>query len=185
MQRLPLFAFLCKWCCPCGHLWHHCPQHRAPGFAAGSGKRSSRAGVRRATPKPLGHTQDPREGAAMRAGIVAADLQASWDSSSLLGPVAALLAAQVPSEGRNDASRPPPRRRKAQKTSHHLGKNIGIRTLTCKDPPVEAQHDTTLRHAPPSCPPPAALRGLLDMLRFLHALLLCGSCTYLYISCLL
>ena len=31
-----------KWCCPCGHLWHHCPMHRAPGFAAGLGNLARR-----------------------------------------------------------------------------------------------------------------------------------------------
>ena len=85
-----------KWCCPCGHLWHHCPQHRAHGFAAGSGKRSTRAGVRRGAPKALGHTQDIRDGIALRAAIAAADLQASWDGTSLSGPAAAFTAAHGP-----------------------------------------------------------------------------------------
>ena len=137
-----------KWCCPCGHLWHHCPQHRAPGFAAGSGKRSSRAGVRRAAPKPLGHTQDPRVGVAMRAGIAAADLQASWDSASLLGTVAALAAAQDPGGDRNDVCHPPPRRRKALKTSYLLVKSSGSMHPRCKDSPVEVQPGATLLHAP-------------------------------------
>ena len=95
-----------KWCCPCGHLWHHCPQHRAPGFAAGSGKRSTRAGVRRAAPKPLGHTQDPRARVAMQAAIAAADLQTSWDSSFLSGPVAAILAAQASGDDRIETCHP-------------------------------------------------------------------------------
>ena len=96
-----------KWCCPCGHLWHHCPLHRAPGFAAGSGKRSSRAGLRRAAPKPLGHMLNPRELGAMRANIAAADLQAAWDCPMLAGPVAAILAMQAPHDSPSFSDPPP------------------------------------------------------------------------------
>ena len=96
-----------KWCCPCGHLWHHCPLHRAPGFAAGSGKRSTRAGVRRGAPKALGHTHDVRDGIALRAAIAAADLQASWDSTSLSGPAAAFATAHGLGGHSIDGSQPP------------------------------------------------------------------------------
>ena len=50
-------------------------------------------------PKPLGHTEDPREHGPMRADFAAADLQAAWDSPSFSGHVAAILAAQAPGDG--------------------------------------------------------------------------------------
>ena len=86
----------------------------------------------------------------MRAGIAAADLQASWDSASLLGTVAALAAAQDLGGDRNDVCHPPPRRRKALKTSHLLVKTSGSLPPRCKDSPVEVQPGATLTllHAP-------------------------------------
>ncbi len=44
----------------------------------------------------------------MRADFAAADLQAAWDSPSLSGPVAAILAAQAPGVDCIDDGHPPP-----------------------------------------------------------------------------
>ena len=43
----------------------------------------------------------------MRADFAAADLQAAWDSPSLSGPVAAILAAQAPGDDCIDDGPPP------------------------------------------------------------------------------
>ena len=142
-----------KWCCPCGHLWHHCPQHRAPGFAAGSGKRSSRAGVRKAAPKPLGHIQDPRALGAMRADFAAADLQAAWGCPMLFGPVAAILAAQAPCDSSNIIGHPIPRPRKMRKTAQPKGSSTSTKLSSCKNPPVDIQLDDSLHLFAPACPP--------------------------------
>ena len=103
--------------------------------------------MRRATPKPLGHTQDLREHVATRAAIAAADLQAAWDSSLFSGPVAAILAAQVPVDERTEACRPPPLQRKARKTSHPFGRTSGNKPARRKDALVP-QLDATLNHIP-------------------------------------
>ena len=72
----------------------------------------------------------------MRADFIAADLQASWDSSLLLGRVAAILAAQVPGDGRIDACHPALCNVKLAKLSIPLGELLATsqpdaRALLC------------------------------------------------------
>ena len=142
-----------EWCCPCGHLWHHCPLHRAPGFAAGSGKRSTRAGVRRGAPKALGHTHDVRDGIALRAAIAAADLQASWDSTSLSGPAAAFATAHGLGGHSIDGSQPSHRPPKRAKIPHRTNESSGTKTLSCKALPAVLHPGGPVLHVLPSLPP--------------------------------
>ena len=113
------------WCCPCGHLWHHCPLHRAPGFAAGLGKRSSCAGMR------------------------SANLQAVWDYPMIFGPAAVILAMQAPCDSCS-INGPPPQQRKVHKTSYPFRRTSGNKSARRKHALVP-QIDATLDYSSLFC----------------------------------